>query len=230
MRDTLLLLDRKDAPPAAGSKDRLHPRDPFAAGRSIAFQDDAGFFAGHCTFSGQATVHALPFAEVIILVAGALEIDGKPFQSGAGLVLPRGFSGSISAKPGTRWVFNAMTGGEPPAQAGLIVLDAALDRPASPGPAPEVLIGPAPQTHALNMFHDVSGMRAGVWDVMSACARSFVPHRVHELMHFIEGEVTLTHRNGSAETFRAGDTILVPRGSPYAWTSTTPVVKYYCVL
>ena len=73
-------------------------------------------------------------------------------------------------------------------------------------------------------------MRAGVWDVSTPCERSFVPHKVHELMHVIEGEMTLTHRNGSHETIVAGDTVFVPRGAPYAWKSALKVVKYYCVM
>jgi uncharacterized cupin superfamily protein len=98
------------------------------------------------------------------------------------------------------------------------------------GPAAEVIVDPAPSCHSLNLFTDPSTMRAGVWDVMTPCERTFVNHRVHELMHLIEGEVTQTHRDGTQEVIRAGDTILIPRGAPYAWKSERPVIKYYAVL
>ena len=230
MSEKLFILGRQGKAVAAASAASLGSADPFGAGRQIVFQDMAGFSGGHVAFSGEATIPRLPHAEVIVLVSGALVIDGESFASGQALVLPKGFAGTVKAEPGTLWFFNAMTAGDPATESQLIRLDPALARAASPGPAPEVVVGPAPSCHSLNLFTDPSAMRAGVWDVMTPCERTFVNHRVHELMHLIEGEVTLTHRDGTQEVIRAGDTILIPRGAPYAWKSERPVIKYYVVL
>lgn len=230
MSEKLFILGRQGKPVAAASAASLGAADPFASGRRITFQDMAGFSGGHVAFSGEVAIARMPHAEVIVLVSGALVVDGESFTSGQALVLPKGFAGTVKAVPGTRWFFNAMTAGDPAAESRLIRLDPALARPASPGPAPEVVVGLPPSCHSLNLFTDPSAMRAGVWDVMTPCERTFVNHRVHELMHLIEGEVRLTHRDGTAEVIRTGDTILIPRGAPYAWKSESPVVKYYVVL
>lgn len=42
----------------------------------------------------------------------------------------------------------------------------------------------------------------------------------------IEGEVTVTHENGSA-SFGAGDLVVFPKGMSCVWKVTKPVKKYY---
>ena len=242
---TLLVLDSKNHPVAASAPSMLGADDPFGAGRHLAFQDLAGFAAGHVVFAGKADIHRLAHAEVLVLTAGGLTLDTAQgrmhFKAGEALVLPRAFTGTVSAEPGTRWIFNAMQGtglqgadspgtGALPDTVDGIRLDPALPRPRSPGPAAEVLVGPAPECHSLNLFTDPSGMRAGVWDVSTPCERTFVPHRVHELMCVLEGSVTLTHASGTTVTFGPGDAIFVPRAAPYAWKNHERVVKYYVVL
>lgn len=230
MSDKMLVLGRQGAPACPAKPQTLGAADPFGTGRQIAFQDDAGFSSGHVDLAGNIAVAALAHAEVIVLVTGSLALQGERFAAGEALVLPKGFSGSLSLAKGTRWFFCAITAGDKGAESSPIRLNPALPRAASPGPAPEVVVGTPPQCHALNLFTDPSALRAGVWDVTTSCERTFVPHRVHELMHLIEGEVTLTHRGGAAEVIRAGDTIFLPRGAPYAWKSTAKIVKYYCVM
>lgn len=229
MTEHLFILGRQGHPVADGERSPIHPHDPFGEGRTIVFSDGEGFAAGSCAFEGRREIAALPFAEMLVVVSGELNVNGVAYSSHSGLVLPAGFSGSIEAAPGTLWFYNAMTenAGSDTTQA--IRLDPTLPRAPSPGPAPEVIIGPPPENHSVNLFTDATGMRAGVWDSMKHCERRFVPHRVHELMHLIEGEVELTHRDGSREIIQAGDTIHLPRGAPYAWKSVVPVVKYYCV-
>jgi uncharacterized cupin superfamily protein len=242
LTDTLLILRSKNHPAATSTPAALGPEDPFGVGRNLAFQDTAGFAAGHVAFAGKADIHRLAHAEIIVLTAGGLTLDtaqGRiPLGAGDAAVLPRGYSGTVSAEPGTSWVFTAMQSSFPGAQgagaapdaANAIRLDPGLDRPRSPGPAAEVLVSAAPECHSLNLFTDPSGMRAGVWDVSTPCERTFVPHRVHELMCFIEGNVTLTHASGIETIFNPGDAILVPRAAPYAWKNLGRVVKYYVVL
>ena len=228
--DTLIMLGRQGKAQGQHSVKALHPSDPFGAGRHIHFKDDKGFATGHVAISGVIAVADLFHAEVIVIVAGWIQCGAVTYRSGEALVLPKAFSGSLSIAPDSQWFFCTMADERRSSEHAAIRLDAERERPASAGPAAEVLFGPAPQCHALNLFTDASGMRAGVWDVSTPCERSFVPHKVHELMHVIEGEMTLTHRNGSHETIVAGDTVFVPRGAPYAWKSTLKVVKYYCVM
>lgn len=230
MSDRMLVLGRQGVPACPATSQTLGAADPFGAGRKIAFQDVAGFSSGHVDLAGAIAIPGLPHAEVIVLVAGSLTCGGETFATGEALVLPKGYSGSVSLAKGTRWFFCAITAGDKGAESAAIRLNPTLPRAASPGPAQEVVVGTPPECHSLNLFTDPSALRAGVWDVTTPCERTFVAHRVHELMHLIEGEVTLTHRSGGAEVIGAGDTIFLPRGAPYAWKSTAKIVKYYCVM
>ncbi len=203
--------------------------DPFAGARLTAFVDSAGFAAGSVSLQGRVTVDRLGRSEAAVVGRGRITVAGETFAAGSAFVMAAGFLGEVTGEDDAVWFFTA----EParPAAEGtrLVRLDPDLPRPASNGPPAEVLIGPKPSCHALNQFTGPGAMRAGVWDVMTACERSFVPHRIHELMHLIAGEVTLTHRDGTTASFRAGDTLLVPQGAPYAWKNTIPVVKFYTV-
>jgi uncharacterized cupin superfamily protein len=230
MSDTLLVLGRQGLPACPAKPQTLGAADPFGSGRKIAFQDDAGFSSGHVDLAGDIAVSTLSYAEVIVLVAGSIALADDRFSTGEALVLPKGFSGKVSLATGTRWFFCAITAGDKGAESKAIRLNPALPRAVSPGPAAEVVVGTPPECHSLNLFTDPSALRAGVWDVTTPCERTFVPHRVHELMHLIEGEVTLTHRSGTTEVIGAGDTVFLPRSAPYAWKSTAKIVKYYCVM
>ena len=221
-----------DAPSKAAG---LSADDPFASGRRIAFQDEAGFSAGSVELPMLASSFTMPHAEVIVMLSGYLVITvgdrSHQLDAGQAVALPKGLSGKFATTAGTRFVFNAMTAaGEAEQGCDVILLDPAQPRNPSAGPAPEVLVSPKPTCHSLNVFTDSSGMRAGVWDVMTPCERTFVPHRVHELMHILEGEFTFQHRDGETLSIKAGDSLFVPRGAPYAWINDKPVVKYYVVL
>jgi uncharacterized cupin superfamily protein len=231
-----MLLARQGKPDAPATQGPISAADPFAAGRQIAFRDEAGFFAGTVKLPEGETQLSMPHAEVLVVLAGGLTVktaagslDAKAGQS---LVLPRGLEGTLACEAGTLAAFNTMSGGpgtksDPAAP---IALDPALPRNPSAGPAPEVIIGKPPVCHSANLFTDASGMRAGVWDATTGWARQVVPHKVHELMHILEGSVTLTAKDGATLQVNTGDTLFLPRGAPYAWTSTERVVKFYVVL
>lgn len=70
---------------------------------------------------------------------------------------------------------------------------------------------------------------SGVWE--SAPAREEYPdgYPVHEMMHVISGSVTLTHPDGRSETFTAGDTFFIPKGSPCIWENTETLRKFYMI-
>ena len=230
-----LMLARQGQPDAVSKPGGLSPSDPFGTSRQIAFRDEAGFAAGTLTLAPGEHAFEMTHAEALVVVDGVVALTSagtsENFAAGSAFVLPRGTTGTLRVAGGATLVFNAMTSDvSGNAGAAPVRLDPTLARNPSAGPAEEVLIGPKPSCHSLNLFTDGSGMRAGVWDVTTPCARGYVPHRVHELMHIITGAVMLTHRDGSVTTVEAGDTVFLPRSAPYAWTSTRQVVKYYVVL
>lgn len=234
MSDKAIILARRGEPLTGAPTGGLTSHDPFATGRITSFFDDSGLAAGVVRLDPGPIEVAMGHAEIIVVLTGAVRIDASGSRTRIGadeaVVLPRGFAGTIEVDAGTTFAFMAMTAaGVAGASTAPIKLDPTLPRSPAPGPAPEVVIGAAPSCHSCNLFSDASGMRAGVWDVTTPSARTFVPHRVHELMHPIEGAVTLTHQDGSSVSVPAGDTVFLPRGAPYSWRSVETVVKYYVV-
>ena len=77
---------------------------------------------------------------------------------------------------------------------------------------------------------DDESVLSGVWE----CAPSkmtFESYPVHEMMTVLAGSVTITnHDNDSAETFKAGDTFFVSRGSHFTWEITETLRKYYFIV
>ncbi len=221
-RDGALMIPVSGASPAAD--------DPLASHRDLAFVDPAGYAAGAVRLGNhQVAVAGLPRSEAAVVARGSVLLAGREVPAGSAFVLPAGFSGTVEGRADALWFFTSEPAAPPAGNTAVVFLDPGLPRPSSAGPPAEVLVGPKPSCHALNQFTGPGGMRAGVWDVMTPCERTFVPHRIHELMHLIDGEVTLTHRDGSTVHFRAGDTLFLPQGAPYAWKSEKPVVKFYTV-
>jgi uncharacterized cupin superfamily protein len=78
-------------------------------------------------------------------------------------------------------------------------------------------------------FEDLTGQwTVGVWDA-TPYERKVSPFPRHELMHLLEGSVTLTDGQGDAQTFTAGDTFFVPMGAPCGWKNAEYVRKIYCI-
>jgi uncharacterized cupin superfamily protein len=102
-------------------------------------------------------------------------------------------------------------------------------RPSEP-PPPEALISAAPIQHAHSYFYDTTRQfEVGVWHT-TACQGKLVTSQCHELMHIIEGAVTLTDENGLSQNFEKGDTLLVPLGVRNSWQSEGTLRKVYCIL
>lgn len=95
------------------------------------------------------------------------------------------------------------------------------------GPPASLLIGSAPICHEDVAFTDLTGqLSAGVWSA-TPYTRKAVASARHELMHVIEGEMTLSDGNGREETFVTGDTCFVPKGATAGWSSVAPVRKLF---
>jgi uncharacterized cupin superfamily protein len=71
-------------------------------------------------------------------------------------------------------------------------------------------------------------MTVGIWTTTEMHTKP-APFGRNELMHILEGEVTLTDEKGTKTTYTAGDTFLVPKGITYQWDSTGLVKKIFCI-
>lgn len=69
---------------------------------------------------------------------------------------------------------------------------------------------------------------SGVWEC-APCREEIAAYPVHEMMTVISGSVTLTDADGKAETFTAGDTFFVPKGTPCTWEITETLRKFYMI-
>ena len=68
---------------------------------------------------------------------------------------------------------------------------------------------------------------AGFW--ASADFSGSVNYTEDEFCTLIEGVVKLTDADGNAETYRAGDSFLIPSGFVGSWETVEPVRKFYAV-
>jgi len=76
---------------------------------------------------------------------------------------------------------------------------------------------------------DDESILAGVWEC-APCKEVFDAYPVNEMMTILAGSVTLTNSDdGSSETFTAGDTFFVPKGTRCIWEITETLRKYYFI-
>ena len=87
------------------------------------------------------------------------------------------------------------------------------------------------KTEVNHFYHssDDESILAGVWE----CAPSRQvcdPYPVNEMMTILSGSVTLTNTDdGSSETFTAGDTFFIAKGTNCIWEITETLRKYYFI-
>lgn len=232
---TVLLLARAGHGPVetASQTGRLNSSDPFGEARHTAAMHDDGIAAGTLRLNGQLAVQHYPFTEMLVVHRGVVtlrsdgqQIDVHPGQS---VVVGRGTALQIDASSDSLCAFCAATLATGPDKPGIFLLDARTVLAPSAPPEAAVLLGPTPQCRANNLFEDTaSALRIGVWD-STPYARSARAHKVHELMHLLEGTVELVDGNGGRVTVNAGDTVFVAQGTVCAWTSAVYVRKFYGV-
>ncbi len=76
---------------------------------------------------------------------------------------------------------------------------------------------------------DDESILAGVWEC-APCKEIFESYPVHEMMTVLSGSVTLTDLDdSSSETFTAGDTFFVAKGTRCSWEITETLRKYYFI-
>ncbi|MFK7700544.1 cupin domain-containing protein [Pseudomonas caspiana] len=208
--------------------------DPFADVREIACAGADGVSAGVINSSGAWSCEAYPFTEMLVVHRGhvSLRANGKTLEIGPGesVVIGQGSACRIDAAEGSLWAFCAVISSAPSTQPALTWIDRQVALEPAAAPEASILIGPTPQCRSHTTYEDPnSSLRIGVWD-STPYARGGRPHKVHELMHLIEGQVTLTDADGTALTVNTGETVFVPQGASCAWQSDVYVRKYYVVV
>jgi uncharacterized cupin superfamily protein len=86
----------------------------------------------------------------------------------------------------------------------------------------------ASRTTTKEWYVDPSGsFKSGFWAAQPS--RSEVAYELDELCTLLEGVVRLTDAAGHVQTYRAGDTFLIPNGFKGVWETVEPVRKFYAV-
>jgi len=176
--------------------------------------------------------------EVMLLLDGAVTIDHADGSSldvmaGEAFFIPKGTVCSWRQEGDLKKFFaihsdaSGLTAANPAAFRARKI-DFAAQLTSTEGPAPALLLGPAPTCHEAVAFTDLTGqLTAGIWSATPYARKAIVFPR-HELMHIVEGSVTLSDGAGRQETFVAGDTCFVPKAATVGWSSAVPVRKLFC--
>ena len=230
---TAVLLAHADGSPASTkfTPGSLGANDPFD--RHIAYVGTDDIAAGVVQASGQFSVNEYPYSEMIVVHAGQVTLQSQDgtlqLNPGDSAVIARGTSIQVEAQPDSLWAFCADTQLVEACNPGLTPLPQLTLLSPSAAPDAEILLSPAPQCRSHNVFvEEATNLRIGVWD-STPYTRKARPHMLHELMHLLEGSVTLQVADGTHLTVNSGDTVFVPRGAPCAWNSSAYVRKFYVV-
>jgi len=180
-----------------------------------------------------------PVNEFMIVLEGEVTIiEGErrtTIKAGESFIIPKGLNCQWHQSGYIRKffvIFDDASGLQPADTAQLSVLRPDPQAALSPcaGPAPELLLSGAPAQQEKRSFADLTGQwTVGVWD-STPYHRKTIPFPRHELMHILEGEVTITEDGQPPRTFKAGDTFFVPLGTPCDWKTTGYVRKIYCIM
>ena len=233
LEPTAVLLAHADGSPVPTkfTSGSLGVNDPFD--RHIAYNEPQDIAAGVVQASGQFNVDDYPYSETIVIHAGQVTLQSQDctlqLNPGDSAVIARGTSLQIEAQPDSLWAFCADTQPVEERNPGLTALPPLTLLAPSAAPDAQILLSPAPQCRSHNLFvEEATNLRIGVWD-STPYTRRARPHMLHELMHLLEGSVTLQVADGAHLTVNTGDTVFVPRGAPCAWKSSVYVRKFYVV-
>ncbi len=209
---------------ASGSADQTGVQMLESPGLSIGFWGCSPWVA---------TPGPYPWDEFMILLEGSVTIrlpDGRAetIREGEAFFIPKGLDCQWDQPDPVRKIYVIFEAGAPATAPDLpLRVDIGMALTPSPGPAAAVLTSPAPDQMAAEVYADASGQFAvGVW-ATTPYMRKPISYPRHEVMHLLEGSVTLTV-DGVSRVWTAGETFLVPLGCVVDWHSTVPVKKIYC--
>jgi len=93
---------------------------------------------------------------------------------------------------------------------------------------PKPHVDPVSATTVHEWYQDKTGaFSAGFW--ASDASSIEVRYDEDEFCVILEGTVELADASGHVETYRAGESFVIPSGFTGTWTSVTPVRKFYVV-
>jgi uncharacterized protein len=93
---------------------------------------------------------------------------------------------------------------------------------------PDETSDPNSATTTTEFYRDPTGaFKAGFWS--SETSRSPVHYQKDEICILLAGVVRLTDENGHSETYRAGETFLIPNGFKGIWETVEPTRKFFAI-
>ncbi len=177
-----------------------------------------------------------PIHEFMIVLEGAVtivEADRETtISAGESFVIPKGLRIKWVQKVRMRKVFVILDDpGAGPHDPHTIKLDhTAKLEPSSPPSAAVLLSSPPPVQHTKDYYEAVDGrFSVGVWET-TPYTRKLIDFPRWELMHLLQGSVTLTDDKGMKQDFTVGDTFFVPNGAPNGWQSQGTLRKLFAIL
>lgn len=100
----------------------------------------------------------------------------------------------------------------------------------SPAFPAERVLGGNPEQNLYNQFQDSSKqMVSGTWDCTEGKWQADYSAK-SEFCHILSGKVILADEDGTAKTFSAGDSFVIPMGFAGTWEVVEPVRKLYVIV
>ena len=94
----------------------------------------------------------------------------------------------------------------------------------------EMLQSGDPRERGRSFYADQTGqLDAGVWHC-EPNRHVLEPSPYDEFVYLLEGHIDVIDEEGAVETFKAGDSFMMPRGCKCTWDVKEPVRKLYVVL
>jgi len=234
-----------DGPPGSGLQPlALDPADfqsPLPEQSSyVAFADPAlGMNVGVWeTTTMQEAFGPYPGDEFILVIEGEFAmLDGEdrpmPAHQGQSVIFRNGAPMSWKQEGYLKKYFLTLLDPDAPqpelptAEGGIMV----LDPDAELGPEAEVTTTETGVTHRERVIwtNDAGTMEVGIWETGPWQSDSFA-FGYHEFAQILAGEVTITHADGTAETFGPGDVFFIPAGTVTQWSVSSRLRKYYAAV
>ncbi len=163
---------------------------------------------GHFTLTSQGQTLELTDGDSAVLSAGG-DVEWK-CQESATLLYMRYFESGVG-------------------EGKLVSIDTSAELVTSGTPLAELLIGPTPHCRNHTDYVSADGeFMCGTWD-STPYKRRHMAFKHFELMHLLEGAVTVEDHTGASHTFVTDDIFLVEQKAQCSWESTQQVKKIYAI-
>ncbi|MBT5432491.1 MAG: cupin domain-containing protein [Alphaproteobacteria bacterium] len=95
-------------------------------------------------------------------------------------------------------------------------------------PAEALTAGDPVQTGHNYFTDDTGALTSGVWTCTPMTTKAG-PYEVNEYMLVLEGSVTMIHEDGTENTISAGESFVIPKGTPCVWKQSEDIRKFYVI-